>query len=587
MPRRRILRLLLAATLTVGFALAARAQTPAPKGAKGTKTVAEGPVVDLPPLMVEGSATPLRWRYVALPGLEVLSVCSDGTTKEFLRRYYRQHQLLSWLLPERYQGRSSVPDVYILFNEAIHRANSGEIVNDMVNRETDRKETTESTEKERSRKAREAPRIRFLPNMRLLDVDSTCVFVIVRESEQETLTFSFTIDRVGQLLQQRLPVLPAWLIVGVAGVYAQSNLREDILRIDPALWLNRGESEAFSRDADRPRPIIPIQDMLAWRPGRKATDAGEMDKIWRSQCTLFVRWAMIANNSVRRDALWTFVDRLEKEPLSESLFEQCFGFGYSEMRDVLSDYLPDAIGEERTISEADPGRPPPIPLRDATPAEIARLRGDWERMEIAFVRRKLPDLVSKYVDQARATLRRAYDKGEREPGLMAVMGLTEIDADNRIAAIPFLEAAAAAGVVRPRVYFELGFTRYAALVARQADPEHPVFSPQELESVLTPLWQAHRQWPPLPTVYTLMAEVWTKAKTPLGTDELHVLTRAVEQFPYVTQLALRSAYLHAVHHQFDQARRLLELSLDSTDDEANRALLTQSLTQLKQVTPSP
>ncbi|MFO1449887.1 MAG: hypothetical protein U1F61_17140 [Opitutaceae bacterium] len=581
-PRFRPAAALLA--MVVAFVALSRGAAPAtPAGAAGkaVKTVAEGPVIDLPPLMVEGSATPLRWRYVELPGLEVLSVCSDSTTREFLRRYYRQHHLLTWLIPQKYQGRSSVPDAYILFNEDIHRANSNEIVSDMVNRETDRKETTESAEKERARASRETPRIRFLPNMRLLDVDSTCVFVIVRESEEDSLTFSFTLDRVGQLLQQRLPSLPAWLIVGIAGIYTQSNLREDILRIDPATWLNRQESEAFGRDEQRPRALLPIEDMLTWRPGRKMTDAGDMDRLWRTQCTLFVRWAMIADDSARRDALWTFVDRLEKEPLTEALFEECFKLGYSDMRDALSDYLPDAVGEQRTIGEASPDRPPPIPLRDATPAEVARLRGDWERMEITFVRKKFPDLVSKYVDQARATLRKAYDKGERDPRMMAVMGLMEVDADNRVGAIPYLEAAALARVVRPRVYFELGFTRFAAITSQKPNPAEARLTPEEVEQVLNPLWTAHRQWPPLAMVYTLMAEVWMKSDVRLGHEELQVLADAVGHFPYVSQLVLRAAHLHAVNGYVPDAIRLLEFGEDSTDDPASREMLAGALAKLK------
>ena len=41
-----------------------------------------------------------------------------------------------------------------------------------------------------------------------------------------------------------------------------------------------------------------------------------------------------------------------------------------------------------------------------------------------------PELAPKYLEQARRTLRRAYDRGERDPRLLAVLGLCECDAGN-------------------------------------------------------------------------------------------------------------------------------------------------------------
>jgi len=542
------------------------------------------PVVDLPPLMVESTTTPLRWRYLELPGLEVLSVCDDSTTREFLRRYFRQSNLLAWLIPEKYQGRSSVPDSYILFNEEIHRANSTEIVADMIRRDGGRKGSGDAgRDKSSSREqwGREPPRIRFLPNMRMVDLDSTSVFVILREADPGSLNFSFTLDRVGQLLQQRVPALPPWLIVGLAGLYAESNLRDEVIRIESARWLSPEEANALSRDESRPRALVPMEDLFIWKPGRKSAEIGEMERIRRAQCTLFVRWAAVADQGARRDALWSMVDRLEKEPMSEVLFEEHFGMGFSDMRDVLSDYLSTATSEEMVMKDAKPGRPPSFQLRAATPAEVARLRGDWERMEIAFVRKRFPELVPKYIEQARRTLLRAYDKGERDPRLLAVLGLLECDADNRLAGEPLLEEATRAGVVRPRAYFELALIRYATSQAAAPNDENASLTADQVERIISPLWTAHGQWPPLPMVYTLMAEAWSKGQTPLTREQLDVLTRAVKLFPHVSPLALRTAYLQAANGFTAEAGNTLAFGLDSTDDPKMRDRFERARMQLE------
>lgn len=542
------------------------------------------PVVDLPPLMVESTATPLRWRYLDLPGLEILSVCDDSTTREFLRRYFQQSDLLAWLIPEKYQARSSVPDVYILFNEEIHRANSTEIVADMIRRDAGRKGSGEGGRdgtNGRERSGKEPPRIRFLPNMRMVDLDSTSVFVILRETDPGSLNFSFTLDRVGHLLQHRVPALPPWVIVGLAGLYAEANLRDDVIRIESSRWLSAEEANALSRDESRPRTLVPMEDLFAWKPGRKSADIGEMERIWRAQCALFVRWAAVADQGARRAALWSMVDRLEQEPMSEALFEEHFGIGFSDMRDTLSDYLPKAASEEMLMKNARSGRPPNFPLRAATPAEVARLRGDWERMEIPFVRKRFPELVPKYIEQARKTLLRAYDKGERDPRLLAVLGLLECDTDNRLAGEPLLEEATRAGVVRPRAYLELALIRYATSLTASPNDEKASLTAGQVERILSPLWAAHTQWPPLPMVYTLMAETWSKGQTPLTREQLDVLTRAVKLFPHVSPLALRTAYLQAANGFTAEAGNTLAFGSESTDDPTMRDRFERARIQLE------
>src|SRR3954462_15300826 len=86
--------------------------------AQGAQTLAaDDPVIRLPPLMVEEVDRALTWRYGARPGFEVLSVCDDATTVEFEDRQMRLAELMTLILPQRFQAQLAVPEAIVLFNE--------------------------------------------------------------------------------------------------------------------------------------------------------------------------------------------------------------------------------------------------------------------------------------------------------------------------------------------------------------------------------------------------------------------------------------------------------------------------------------
>ena len=159
-----------------------------------------------------------------------------------------------------------------------------------------------------------------------------------------------------------------------------------------------------------------------------------------------VRWAL--QDPARQWAFWRFATRVTLEPFSEKLWQECFGASSADVRDDLSDYLPTAISKPVFISSEKLPKLPAFELRAATPGEIARVKGEWERAEIGYVRQRHPEFVERYVEQARRTLVRAYDSGEREPRLLATLGLCQVDANDDVGALSALEAAAGARVVR-------------------------------------------------------------------------------------------------------------------------------------------
>lgn len=519
-------------------------------------------VVALPPLIV--TASQLQWRYLTLPGIEVISVLPDSVTKDIVRRHYRLEQLLRAFVPQPFRFSSSVSDTYILFNEQTQRMRSEEIVAEML-RKAPAPAGGGRNPRERRRRA---VRVQFLPNMRLWDLDAMSVFVIVSDNAARQIDFSFHVGRVAYLLDRRVPALPRWYVTGTLELYQTAQFGDDFIAVDPAQWKLPAATEAIRNDPNTPRLLLPVGEMLAGPP-RAAPEGGpdELSEVWRVQCGLFVRWALVHDGGARREALWDFVHRLETEPLTENLFRECFGLGFADVRDRLSDYLDMAVQGRARIAAPKPEDPPELSMRDATAAEIARIRGDWERMEIAYVRARHPELTSKYIEQALGTLRRAYDRGVRDAAFEAVLGLAEREAGNFDAALTHLEAAVADGCSRPRALLELAYLRYTKARSEAGEGRLP---PDQLARVIELLLRACGVEPPVPNVYALLAEVWFREEVALTAEDFSVLDKGVGLFPQASPLVLRAIFLHLRAGHVEEATEMMEFGLRHANDPGMR-----------------
>ncbi len=540
-------------------------------------------VVTLPPLMVEERQAPLPWHYVSVPGLEVLSVCDDDVTRAFVWRVLRLDAVLRVILPERFQFRTSVPRIQILFNEDLSRARSQEIMKEMLGREG-------GQEPLRGRINLFAPgragdmrqpglprRVFFLPNLRLNDVDAEAVFAATQGDNPDGLEFTFVVDRIAYLLERRVPALPDWFVEGMVGFYRQCLLRGDRIDVDPATWTSETETRALATEEYQPRTLLPIGELLTMRKPTPGIDNSERAQVWRAQCALFVRWAVVGNAGAHRPGLWKLVDHLENEPWSETLFRECLGLGSADVRDQLSDYLPDAVRERTSLAVPKPGERLEVKPRPATDVEIARLRGDWERMEILYVSKRWPELTEKYVDQARRTLQKAYAGGARDPALLAVIGLTECDAGNRTGARAYLEAAAQAGIVRPRVYAELARMRYDEAIAAIGDGK---LNAQQVARILEPLRALHDMEPTLVEACALMAEVWSRTDEKPTANDLDQLTRGAGQYPRFAPLLMRTIYLDASNGRVKAAADLASVGQLAAPDARTQARFKRVAQQL-------
>jgi len=536
---------------------------------------ADASVIELPPMMVEETATSVRWLYARVNGFEFLSRCSAATTRRYAEAWQKRLQLLQTLVPEPFLARTELPAVVVLYAQDGKQAVSPEIQREL--------QALQSGGGDYSLGSLDRTRMGFAPNMRLNDRDMHAVFVSVNEARFDASTLIVSPGYLHYLLERRVPVLPTWLIEGIDRTYLGADFVKAPITLPPLVWANRWESEALARNPDRPRALLPANELFASTSAKRGdTSSPRRLEVMLSGTELLVRWA-IDSGGEQRDAFWRLANRAAEEPLTEEVFEACFGFGFSELRDRLSDYLPRAVKEPLRIA---PGKLPALPrveVRPATPNEIARLRGEWERLAISYVQNRLPQVRELYVEQARRTLRKAFESGDRDPRLLATMGLCEIDAGNPAGARDFLESAIAAGVVRPRVYFEIARLRFVDL--RSNLPETKTFTYAELATVLAPLRKVVQQAPLLPEAFALFAEAWVRSTEPPTAADLAVLEQGARLFARQTKISFYLALAFTRHGRAAQAKALLAAGEDYLYDEATRQRFAQ-LNELLVRTPS-
>lgn len=534
---------------------------------------AEAPPVELPPMIVEETAKAPQWLYVNAEGTEFLSRCSAATTRAYIESWRRGMRLIRTLVPEDFLARMDVPPVMVLYAQDLKQPVSAEIQRAL-------RRTQMNAAGSFSREFPGGEGYGYAPNMRLDDRDMHASFVYIDEGRFDADNLIVAPDYLRFHLERRVPLLPAWLIAGIDRTYREADFVQKPITFRPLVWTTPWEVDEMREDRERPRALLPANELFApdslRGPGNRHP---ERVKVLESQATLFFRWA-IASSGPTRDALWRFSARAATEPVTEIMFEECFGFGFSELRDRLSDYLP---GVMQTAQRIDPGRAPAasrprIAIRPATPNEIARLRGEWERLAIGYVQGRFPQLRDRYADQARRTLRRAYDQGDRDPRLLATMGLCEIAAGNEAAARGFLQAAIDANVVRPRAYYEMARLHFADL--KQAHSLPGLFSRNDLTPVLDLLQRGVLQAPPLPEAYGLLAEVWVRCNQAPTAADWTLLETGARLYARRPVVSFRIALAYARHGRKTEAEALLAAGADYITDDITRRQVDELRTAL-------
>jgi hypothetical protein len=516
----------------------------------------ERPPLELPPLLASEGARP--WRYVATADFQVLSRCTDELTLKFIQREQRLEELARLIVPVEFRPRRSLSRMFVLTDEAGLTPRAGDSAG------------------------------RHLTDLPLEDVDVQVRFVALGEGSFAGESLAFDRRQLLRSLQRQAPPLPEWLLEGISTLLADMDFQTPGILVAPLIWISEPVTQRVSAEADFPRTMLALGEVFAPRAAGAKPDP-ELNALRRSEVALLCRWALDGKDSPSRAALWKFAGRVGTERPTEALIQECFGMSSSDLRDRLSDYLPVAVKRGMRLPLADREADAAPTLRDATALEIARIRGEWERLTVGYVRARQAELALQYLAHARDILLRgaeastseksgASDPAEETPAttkapdarISALLGLLELEAGRPTEARPHLEAAVRGNVVGPRVYAEVARLRF--LEAR-AKPEGAsgLLSATQANTILAPLATARTQSPPLPQTYLLAAQTWFYSGLPLEPANLVLLEEGLRFFPQEQSLLFQVALLRASRGEKSEAAALVKRALAAELTSANRA----------------
>jgi hypothetical protein len=513
-----------------------------------------GPTVMLPPFVVQGGPP---WRYAHQSGLEVLSRWSDSKTESFVNGVLTAEQLFDAVLPPEFQVQFSLPTAYLLVPDVGTDALPGPLMAQVLAHPAAAGATP--------------TRVSFLTNLMLEDRDSMVVFAVQPGGRIDPARVVYSNDRVRIALERRVPALPSWFIGGFYDLYSGMDFVRGGAETGTAGWMSRKQADALAEDPDTPRQLLPLAELFA---DSLAGPPEPMARVMlrQAEASLFIRWALDGQGSPHRAALWQFVTEASTATVTEIRFKALFGEDYVSVLNDLSDYLPWALTHSLRLTPRELPADKDIQIRDATPAEVGRIKGDWERLEMDRVALQFPELVLPYRERAQDTFKLAYQDARNDPGLLAVMGLFYLDCDKPAQADPLLRRAASGHVVRPRVYYEMALMFYKELTKAQPGSAQARLTPVQAAALLGLLDQARAQTPALPEVYGLYSQIAISANAQPGPVLLKVIREGAQLFPKNPPLIYNAAVMLARSGDVSDANDILQ---NAIGEAAEPALRTQ------------
>jgi len=489
--------------------------------AEETQSDEHPPIVRMPPFVVSGVREGLPWKYARVADFEVLTLCPERLTEEFVRAKY----LGSLFVPEPFRAKRSTPAAIVLFNQGSGAPAPAEAVP-------------------------EGPRwasnvVGLAGTIENTDRDSWIATAnLSKLSEWAPVSISYGVI----LLKESSPGPPPWLEEGLFGDFGvfcsiMGFPGKNYVRLPKMVWGNEEETDAVRYYPRKLPELVPLDQFFNQPPPDKQKEPDKY-RWWCSQAGLFVRWWMCGQKVADRNpaAFWKFADQARHAPINEPFFKECFHQDYATASKRMLAYLRSAMSSGDEFDVTDFPRLPELKLRPATEVEVARLKGNWERLEARRLRADFPKLAQDYEDAARRTLQRGLRLGGPDPKLLSVLGQFEYETGHPAEARPHLEAAAAAKAAGSRALLALARLRLAEERGHlSADGK---LSTVQLDLVLTPLFAARARPPAMREVYQLIGEVWAQSAVPPARGNLAVLLEGVQNFPRDPDLIWQAADLH-------------------------------------------
>lgn len=549
------------------------------------------PMITLPDLKVTSHADlppPESWLYGRIGGFEVLSNASDRATRRMLSDFAKFTQAMSlvWPAPSkplpvstlilcgRGGGFGAFPPADATKNDAI--------VPSVLLRNREQMTIVVDTDADRV-------------NVNPATVEVTGPVSTEYEVNHYRLFYR---EYVRYLISQTEPRPPIWVEEGIAQIVMDADVDDKSLIYGKINSLRGGaaggisdllgELEGVDPSADigavvgeqpfnvvlQRKQLIPFDRFFALTADSPEARNPLGNNLWSKQAYAFVHFCLFGENLRYQQALSTFVSRLAREPLSESLFKECFKIGYKDMGKELRAYIlyTKHKYQRYALQKDDQLSAKNIQLRDATTAEVGLIKGDALRLGGHF-------------DAAFAAYRSAWLRGAREPALLAGMGMTEIALNHWDRAREFLEAAAQAHPPLPSTYVALARLRLDDSIAHPA--ANGKLSATQLNLVLTPLFEARKYQPPLPETYELIASTWAHSSVAPTIDHLAVLDEGIRAFPRNSALLYSAAQLYQQANAPTIAASIARAGIRFSADDAAKSRFEQLLASLPAAPAKP
>lgn len=543
----------------------------------------EGQTVDLPDFTVTDSrvlpeARP--WLYGRVGRFEILSSAGERRTRKLLADFQRFQQALALLW--------SAPTKPLASSTLVLCARDGEFASLLpAGAET-------QTDASPSRLLRDRESLAIAVNLaaeRLLVDDAAALATTGANTLELDLDHAQLLYReyIFSLLNQSEVRPPAWMAEGLAQIVMAAEVTDRSLvygKIDTFKGGATGNAVTGNEDTDasangtavvgeqpfnvvlRFRKLMPLAEFFATTADSPAARTPLGNNLWAKQAYLFVHFCLFGENLRHRDALPQFVARLAREPLSESLFRECFKVGYADMQEELRAYLRHVKHKYQTyaIQPTDRFDPASIELTSASHAQVGVIFGDAQRL-------------AGRMDQAATTYRDAYLRGARDPALLAGFAAAERAAGHTERADKLLTAACTAKAPRPSAHATLARQRLDAALAQPAAPNGKLDAAQ-MSAVLGPLFEARKHPPLIPETYYVAAEAWAASAAQPKPGNLAVLDEGLKAFPRDSALVLKGARLYASINANDIATSIARMGLRFASDAAAKREFEQLLASL-------
>jgi hypothetical protein len=333
------------------------------------------------------------------------------------------------------------------------------------------------------------------------------------------------------------------------------------------LWASLGE-----------KPLIPLSQLFS--TGYDSPDfLNPINNPFAIQSMAFVHMCLFGRTQEFKAGFLNFLERSAREPVTETLFQECFGISHATMEGRLAryinaftfsaavspdEYLPDdmpamlqngiaaAIREKKRLPTPEKGGPDILPAKYVlSSAKIPRAATtpslELTKASYASIARIKADalMMAGHHDEAREELLSAVMRKHADARVFASFGFLARATNEPGVSLHYLRKAALAAVDLPGPYLYLAQEKLAA--ARSASPTGVSSNEADAAATLRLLYAARRFSPrPRLELYEALAETWTSFTLAPTQADLDVLA---ENLAYLgnTQLTATVARLAEKH----------------------------------------